>query len=94
MDLRELGWGGIMLIDLVQDRDQWRAPVNKVMNLRVPLNVGKFLSCCATGGFPRWAPIYGVSYFVSSVNSYYYCRYYYYTNIRSWRNSWPLHRDL
>jgi hypothetical protein len=35
MDLREIGWGGIGWIDLAQDGDQWRAPVNKVMNLRV-----------------------------------------------------------
>jgi hypothetical protein len=36
MDLREIGWGGIDWINLDQDRDQWRAPVNTVMNLRVP----------------------------------------------------------
>jgi hypothetical protein len=36
MDLREIGWDGIDWIDLVQDRDQWRAPVNTIMNLRVP----------------------------------------------------------
>jgi hypothetical protein len=35
-DLREIGWGGIDWIDLAQDRDQWRALVNTVMNLRVP----------------------------------------------------------
>jgi hypothetical protein len=33
MDLREIGWGGIYWIDLAQDRDQWRALVNMVMNL-------------------------------------------------------------
>jgi hypothetical protein len=33
-------------IDLAQDRDQWRALVSTVMNLPVPLNVGKFLSSC------------------------------------------------
>jgi hypothetical protein len=44
MDLREIGWSGMDWIDLAQDRDQWRALVNMVMNLRVPLNVGKFLS--------------------------------------------------
>jgi hypothetical protein len=34
MDLREIGWGGMEWIDLAQDRDQWRALVNKVMDLR------------------------------------------------------------
>jgi hypothetical protein len=36
MDLREIGWDGMDLIELAQNRDQWRALVNTVMNLRVP----------------------------------------------------------
>jgi hypothetical protein len=36
MDLREIEWGGVDWIDLAQDRDQWRALVKTVMNLRVP----------------------------------------------------------
>jgi hypothetical protein len=36
MGLREIGWGGTDWIDLAQDRDQWRALVKTVMNLRVP----------------------------------------------------------
>jgi hypothetical protein len=36
MDLREVGWEGMDWIDLAQNRDQWRALVNTVMNLRVP----------------------------------------------------------
>jgi hypothetical protein len=36
MDLREIGSGGMDWIDLAQDRNQWRALVNTVMNLRVP----------------------------------------------------------
>jgi hypothetical protein len=36
MDLRAIGWNGGDWIDLAQDRDQWRAPVKAVMNLRVP----------------------------------------------------------
>jgi hypothetical protein len=36
MDIREMGWGGINWTDLAQDRHQWRALVNTVMNLRVP----------------------------------------------------------
>jgi hypothetical protein len=35
IDLREIEWGGMDWIDLAQDRDQWRALVNTVMNLRV-----------------------------------------------------------
>jgi hypothetical protein len=34
--LREIGWDGTNWIDLTQDRDQWRALVNTVLNLRVP----------------------------------------------------------
>jgi hypothetical protein len=32
MGLREIGWGGMDWINLAQDRDQWRALVNTVMN--------------------------------------------------------------
>jgi hypothetical protein len=36
MDLREIGINGVNWIHLAQDRVQWRACVNTVMNLRVP----------------------------------------------------------
>jgi hypothetical protein len=36
MDLREIGWDGVDWVDLAQGRDQGRALVNTVMNLRVP----------------------------------------------------------
>jgi hypothetical protein len=36
MDHREVGWDGMDWIDLAQNSDQWRALVNKAMNLRVP----------------------------------------------------------
>jgi hypothetical protein len=36
MDLREVGWDGVDWTDMAQDRDQWRALVNTVLNLRVP----------------------------------------------------------
>jgi hypothetical protein len=35
MDLGEIGWDGRDWIELAQDRDQWRALVNTVMNLRI-----------------------------------------------------------
>jgi hypothetical protein len=36
IDLRKTGRGGADPINLAQHRDQWRAVVNAVMNLRVP----------------------------------------------------------
>jgi hypothetical protein len=36
MDLLEIGLGVVDWIGLAQDRDNWRALVNLVMNLRVP----------------------------------------------------------
>jgi hypothetical protein len=35
MDLREIRWDDVDWIDMAQDRDQWRALVNTVMNLWV-----------------------------------------------------------
>jgi hypothetical protein len=36
MDLREIIWDGVDWIDMAQDRDQWRALVNTVLNVRIP----------------------------------------------------------
>jgi hypothetical protein len=36
IDLGEIGWDGRDWIELAQDRDQWRALMNTVMNFRVP----------------------------------------------------------
>jgi hypothetical protein len=58
MDLREIEWDGMDWIELAQDRDWWRALVDTVMNLRVPLNAGKFLSSSTTGGFSRKARLH------------------------------------
>jgi hypothetical protein len=42
MYLREIGWDDMDWIYLAQNRDQWWALVNTVMNLQVPYNLGKF----------------------------------------------------
>jgi hypothetical protein len=39
MDLREIGWDGMDWIELAEDRDQWRALVNTVLNLRGSLKL-------------------------------------------------------
>jgi hypothetical protein len=57
MDLREVGWDGVDWIDTAQDRDQWRALVNTVLNLRVPRNTGGFLRGCTIDSSSRRAHI-------------------------------------
>jgi hypothetical protein len=44
-------------IDLAFNKDQWRALVNTVMNLRVPKIAGKFLSGCTILRFSRRAQL-------------------------------------
>jgi hypothetical protein len=61
MNLRETEWAGMDWSGLAEDRDQWKALVNTVMILWVPLDVGNFLSSCTTGGFSRMAQLHEVN---------------------------------
>jgi hypothetical protein len=43
IDLRERGWDGMDWIDLAQYRDQWRALVNILMNVRGSIKCWEFI---------------------------------------------------
>jgi hypothetical protein len=43
-DLNEIWWESSDRIHLAQDRDQWRAVVKTVMNVRLPQDAGNFLT--------------------------------------------------
>jgi hypothetical protein len=61
MDLGEVGWGDMDWIGLAQDRDRWRALVNSVLKLRVPLNPGKLSSGLTSRGLSSNTQLHRVS---------------------------------
>jgi hypothetical protein len=44
-------------IYLAEDKEQWRALLNTVMNLQILLNAGNFLIGCTIGSFSRRAQL-------------------------------------
>ena len=56
--------GGMDWIDLARNWDRWRAVVKAVMNVRVPLIAGNFLTNCEPVSFSRMTLLHegGVSY--------------------------------
>ena len=63
--LQEVGCGYMDWIGLAQDRERWRTVVSAVMNLRVPSNVGNFLTSCKPVSFSRRTLHHGVSKYVA-----------------------------
>jgi hypothetical protein len=61
MDLGVVGWDNVDWIGLAQDRSRWRALVNSVLNLRVPLNVGKLSTGLTSSGLSSSAQLHRVS---------------------------------
>jgi hypothetical protein len=62
MDPLEIGLGGVDWIGLPQDRYNWRALVNAVMNLRVPYHGGRLPSSCTTCGLSSGTQLHRVRY--------------------------------
>jgi hypothetical protein len=61
MNLKEVLWGNLHWISLTQDRDRWRALANEVMNLRLLLNEGNFLTSYEPFSFSRRTVLLRVS---------------------------------
>jgi hypothetical protein len=61
LGLHEVGCGGADWFELAQVRVRWRALVNTVMNLRVPLNAGNLLTSLGPVSFSRRTLLPGIS---------------------------------
>jgi hypothetical protein len=61
MDLGEVGWDDVDWIGLAKDRNMWRALVNSVLNLRVPLNARRFSIACTSRDLSSSAQLHRVS---------------------------------
>jgi hypothetical protein len=71
MHLQEVKWRGVDWMALGQENDRWRALVNAVMNLQVPLNSWNFLTrsrpvsfsigVCSMGVYLNWRSYGGVN---------------------------------
>jgi hypothetical protein len=61
IDLLQIGLSVADWIGLAQDRYRWRALVNSVMNVWVPLNAGNLASGCTTCGLSSGIQIHRVS---------------------------------
>jgi hypothetical protein len=60
MDLVDIRWGGVGSIGLAQDKENWRAFVNTVMNHRVLNMAGKLPSGYTTSGLFSGAQLHRV----------------------------------
>ena len=68
IDDQEVGRAGMDWIDLARDMDRWWAPVNVVMNLRVPQNSENFLTSWRHGSFSGRILLLGVRHTVIDVS--------------------------
>ena len=73
MDLQEVEWGKDW-IDLAQDRDRWRALVNRVMNVRFPPNAGNFWTGKVPASFEGRTLLHGVSCYFHQQEHYHLCQ--------------------
>jgi hypothetical protein len=61
MGLQNIGWEGVDWTYLAEDRDQWRALVYTIMNLRVSKGAGNFFTIWVIIRFSRRTLFHGIS---------------------------------